>query len=111
MIFNVFGTINKPISYAGLEGGGLSNFISNLLALLATLGGLFVFINFIIAGYQYLSANGNPQNIANAGNKMLYSVIGLVIIAAAFVIASIVGLVFFGDAGYLLSPTFLKITP
>lgn len=108
-MLSIFGTIDKPISYPGLGQGGLNNFISNILALLGVLGGVIVFINVMIAGWQYLSAQGNPQMIANAGNKILQSLIGLIIIAAAFIIASIIGLVFFNDAGFLLRPQFFSV--
>lgn len=110
-MLQIFGTITPPPGadrYGGLT-TGLNNFISNLLALLGIVGGLIVFINFIIAGYQYLSANGNAQVIANAGNKILASLIGLVIIVAAFVIASIIGIVFFHDASFLLRPQFFRV--
>jgi hypothetical protein len=109
-MWQVFGTIQNPTRYGGLGEGGLNNFVSNLLAFLGILGGIIVFINFIIAGYQYLSSQGNPQMLAAAGNKILGSLIGLIIIVAAFVIASIIGLVFFGNAGFLLQPTFFKLS-
>ena len=111
-MLSIFGTISKPPGadrYGGLAEGGLNNFVSNILALLGVLGGVVMFINLIIAGWQYLSAQGNPQVIANAGQKILGSLIGLLIIAAAFVIASIIGLIFFGDATFLLQPTFFKL--
>ena len=111
-MLSTFGTISPPPGaqrYGGLESGGLSNFVSNILALLGVLGGVVMFINLIISGWQYLSAQGNPQVIANAGQKILGSLIGLIIITAAFVIASIIGLIFFGDATFLLQPTFFKL--
>lgn len=111
-MLGIFGTISPPpgaASYKGLGEGGLNNFVSNILAFLGVLGGVIMFINLIVAGWQYLSAQGNPQVILNAGNKILGSLIGLVIIAAAFVIASIIGLVFFGDARFLLSPQFFSV--
>src|SRR3989338_5063819 len=111
-MLSIFGTISPPPgaqSYGGLAEGGLNNFVSNILAFLGVLGGIIMFISLIIAGWQYLSAQGNPQVIANAGNKIIGALIGLVIIAAAFVIASIIGLVFFGDAGFLLRPQFFSV--
>jgi hypothetical protein len=115
MILGPFGTITPNLGanqiYGNLQSGGLSDFISNTLAFLAVIGGIIVFVNFILAGYQYLSANGNAQTLSNASFKMLDSLIGLLVIVSAFVIASVIGLVFFGDATYLISPTFLQIIP
>ena len=111
-MLGIFGKIEDPIPSAysgGLVGGGLETLVSNIIAFLAIVGGLIVFINFIIAGYMYLSAEGKPQSLLNAGNKIIGSLIGMVVIAAAFVIASVIGLVFFNDAGFLLRPQFFKV--
>ena len=111
-MLSIFGAIDRTPGvdrYGDLAEGGLNDFVSNILAFLGVLGGIIMFISLIVAGWQYLSAQGNPQVLVNAGNKIIGSLIGLVIIAAAFVIASIIGLVFFGDAGFLLRPQFFSV--
>lgn len=111
-MLGIFGTISSPINYTGYD--GLEDFAilgSSILSLLTTLAGIFVMVNFIIAGYGYLAANGNPQQIANAGNKILQSLIGLIIIAAAYIIAAIIGFVFFNDPGFLIKPMLTEIIP
>ena len=111
-MLSIFGAIDRTPGvdrYGDLAEGGLNDFVSNILAFLGVLGGIIMFISLIVAGWQYLSAQGNPQVLVNAGNKIIGALIGLVIIAAAFVIASIIGLVFFGDAGFLLRPQFFKV--
>lgn len=115
MIFSgIFGTITKPAVFGGydtLETGGLTLFLTNLINLLIIVAGLFTLANFIIAGYLYLSSNGNPQQIVQAGNKMLQAAIGLFIIAAAFVIAGLIGWIFFQNAAFLFQPILSKISP
>lgn len=113
MIFaDIIGTINNPTSpgYDTLQQGGLTSFITNLVYLIMTLAGLFTLVNLIMAGYLYLGSNGNPQQIQAAGNKILQSLIGLVIVAAAFVIANLIGYLLFKDAGFLFTPIFGGIT-
>ena len=109
--FSIFGKINPPsgISDVAAEPGGLINFLSNIITLLFTLSGLFVFINLILAGYLYLSAGGDPQKIAQAGNKILYSIIGLIIVVSSFIIAALLGKILFQDPLALIKPKFYFI--
>jgi len=103
MVFSsIFGTIDKPVKYSNLTSGGLITFLNNIISLIITIAGLFVIVNFILAGYGYLSANGQAQKIADAGNKILQTVIGIAIIAAAYVIAAILGFILFKDPTALL---------
>ena len=108
MFVDIFGTINKPISTKygsiGTPDLGLVSFVNNLLGLVTTIAGIFVIVNFIIAGYQYLSSNGEAQKILAAGNKILQSAIGIGLVAIAYVIAAIVGKILFNDPTRLLQP-------
>lgn len=115
-MLGIFGEISKPTEFSGYDviqspAKGLSNLLSSIVAIIITLAGIFVLVNFILAGYAYLSANGQPQKLADAGNKMLQSLIGLLIIAAGYVIAAAVGHIFFKDADFLLHPIFQSINP
>ena len=106
---SIFGNITPPSSYQSLNDPsadlGLIGLVNNLIGILTALAGIFVIINFIAAGYLYLSANGEAQKITNAGNKILQSIIGLAIVAVAYVIAAILGQILFNN------PTaFLKLS-
>ncbi|MFH0942689.1 MAG: hypothetical protein V1810_00800 [Candidatus Beckwithbacteria bacterium] len=106
---NVIGTINPPGTFSGyktIEEGGLAGFLSNLIYLLIVVAGLFTLVNFILAGYLYLGANANPQQIQAAANKILQSMIGLAVVAFAFIIAGLIGFLFFKDATFLFTPIF-----
>jgi len=93
--------INK---YSGVEGGGLILFFNNLIRLLMVAGGLYAFLNFILAGFQFMNAGGDPKAVSNAWNKIWQSLVGLAIIAISFVLASILGYLLFGDATAILNP-------
>jgi len=106
---DVIGNIESPLSNSGyktIKEGGLTLFLSNLILLLIILAGLFSVVNFILAGYLYLGSNGNPQKLQAAGNKILQSLIGLAIVAAAFIIAGLIGYLFFQNATFLFHPIF-----
>jgi hypothetical protein len=105
-MISLFGTINNPIQgYEDLEGGGLIDFISNIIKFVTIAAGLFAFINLILAGFTYISAGSDAKKTAEAWSKIYMSLIGLVIIVGSYALAAIMGLILFGDANAILSPT------
>ena len=110
---NIFGEINLPegISrYDAQAGGdtiGLLSFFSNLINLFTIIMGLYVVYNFIMAGYLYITSAGDSGAHAKVREKITWSIVGLAVIALAYTIVGIIGLVFFGDAGFILNPTII----
>lgn len=113
MIFDIFGPITPPTPYGQIAASGtnqgLVSLVNNLLGLITGVAGIFVIVNFITAGYLYLSSNGEPQKIIAAGNKILQSAIGIGIVAIAYIIAAIVGKILFNDPMRLLQPKLFSI--
>jgi len=105
------GAPDSPIKYKGLSQGGFTDFLSNIISLIILIAGIFTLVNFVLAGYGYLSSSNDPQKIAAAGNKILESLIGLIIVAAAFIIAGLIGFVVFGDQSALINLNLFKVTP
>lgn len=112
----IFGNVSPPPGVAAYdakalaESGGMVDigiimFFSNLIRLITIVGGLFVMINIIYAGWIYLSSNGDKGAHEKVANTITFSVLGLAIIVGSFAIAAIVGLLFFDDATFILSPT------
>ena len=87
----MFGTINNPTNYESTGGYGLFTLLSNIFKLAGVVAGIFFIVQLILAGYGYLSSNGDPKKTEAAWAKITQSLIGLVIVASAFVIASVVG--------------------
>lgn len=106
---DIFGKIVPPPEITSFStdtsGGGLIIFISNLIKVITIIAGLFGLFNIISAGYTYLGSSGNPKAAEEAGQKLLFSFIGLAIIVGSFTITAIVSLILFGNAGYILNPT------
>lgn len=109
-LVQIFGQINPPpgiestAGYGDLQSGGLIKFLSNLLKLITIAGGVFSLVNLVLAGMDYIAAQGEPKKTANAWNKIYMTLIGLVIIASSFVLAAILGYIFFGSPRAILSP-------
>ena len=55
-----------PIGYPDIEAGGLGSFLNNILMLITTMAGLFALFNLILAGYGYMSANGDEKKVQQA---------------------------------------------
>jgi hypothetical protein len=114
MIFQgIFGTLQNPMldpttgaGYGNLTdtNQGLVKFVNNIVMLLTAVAGIWVVFNFIAAGYIYLTAQGQPQKITEAGNKIMQSAIGLAIVALAYIIAGILGYILYNNPKALLSP-------
>ena len=110
---NIFGTINQPpgvSTYCTNKGHasdvacGLIPFLSNIVKFIIVIGGLYAFFNIIMAGYGFLSAGDDPKKMAAAWAKIWQSLLGLLIVAGAFVITAIVSYLVFGNTTAILNP-------
>jgi len=108
---NPFGEIQKPPGvdkFGGPEEIGILIFLSNIFQLGTVIAGLWVLLNFILAGFEYISSQGDSGAHAKVREKITNSVIGLVIIAVAYTLVAVIGLVLFGSASYFLNPTLIS---
>ena len=87
----MFGTIENPTGYQSVNGSGIFLLLNNVFKLAGVVAGIFFIFQLITAGYGYLSSNGDPKKTEAAWAKITQSLIGLIIVASAFVIASVVG--------------------
>lgn len=84
---------------------GIPMFISNVIRLLTIVAGLWMLINFILAGLQFISAQGNEEQVKNAWNKITNSMIGMIIIVVAYALTALLSYLLFDDPGFILWPT------
>jgi hypothetical protein len=106
---NVFGTVSPPPgvqAYDAKAGGeiGLIVFISSMLQLVTVIAGVWVLFQFFLAGFDYITANGNTAANTKVKDRLTFSIIGLVIIVGSYSIAALLGLILFGDATFIIQP-------
>lgn len=106
----IFGNIQAPPgvaeinAQAGDSGIGIIIFFSNLIKLIAIVAGLWTMLNFILAGFTYVTSSGDSGAIDKIGTKLTLSVVGLGLIVASYTIAAVIGLIFFADASFIINP-------
>lgn len=106
----VFGRVEPPTGVTRFDqaaGGGdaigLIVFISAGIRIFTIVAGLFVMLNLFLAGFEYITA-GDSKAHTKVRERLTTSIIGLVIIVSAYTIIGLIGLVFFGNAGYIINP-------
>lgn len=106
MLYQI-GTISQPdalSNFNSVEAGGVGQLIQLIFNLLIAGGAIYAVINFILAGYLFLSAGDDPKKMQSAWAKIWQTGIGLLFIAGSFLLAAIFGRLIFGDASFLLQP-------
>ena len=108
-----FGDIETPPGidkYGGEDAAGLITLFNNFLRLAIVIAGLFTLVNFLTAAIWYIGSSGNPDTIKQATSRIWMSLLGLLIVGASIALAAVIGLIFFGSATAILSPTIPTIT-
>lgn len=67
------------------------NIVSLALGIITTIGGLFLIINFLIAGLNWITSHGDSGKLKKARDTMIQSVIGLIILILAYMFIAIIG--------------------
>jgi len=102
---NIIGTkISPPTGGYGGAQTGIVALISNLLRLAFAAAGILAFINFIIAGFQYMNAGGDAKALTAAWARIWQSLLGLFIIVTSFALISLISYLMFGSADFILNP-------
>jgi len=100
----IFGEITPPITgySTGIE--GLTVFATNILRFIFLIGGIWAFINFIVAGFNFISAGPDPKKMENAWHMIWQTILGLIVMVASFILAAVVGFLVFNDPLFILKP-------
>ncbi len=75
-------------------GGAMSRFnqvISNIIAILTIVAGLWFIFQFILGAFGWLTAGGDKAAMENARKKITNAIVGLVIVVTAIFIIDLLG--------------------
>lgn len=98
---SIWGTVSPPQGPA--QYGSLGDFLGNIIRAMIIIAGIYAVLNFILAGYTYLSAGGDPKKVAQAGAQIWQSMIGLLIVVGSYIIAAIISNILFGNPNQIFN--------
>ena len=86
---NALTTINNPISGTDQVAGCLFALAPRFISLLVTFSGVFLLGAIIYGGGLWLTSRGNSESVEQGKKILVWSIIGMIIIASAYAIVKI----------------------
>lgn len=68
----------------------LEGMFSGLIGSLLSLAGIILFVMLVIGGFRYIMSGGNPEAAAGARRTLTYAVVGLIVVAGAYLVLVII---------------------
>jgi uncharacterized phage-associated protein len=81
---------NKPLFKNPIEAESFEALIKDLFDAIIQIGYVFVVMALLFAGFKFVVAQGNPEELSKAKKIFLYTVIGAVILLGAQAISEVV---------------------
>ena len=84
--------------------------ISNIIGVITIIGGIWFIFTFILGAFSFLTAGGDKAKMEDASKKITQGVIGIVVLAGAYALISLLGTIL----GYnILNPleVILQLSP
>lgn len=78
---------NAGETHAGYANADIADVIGNVVLTLLTLLGVVFIVLIVYAGFRWMLAQGEEQKITEARNLIIHSIIGLLIVLAAYAIS------------------------
>lgn len=69
---------------------GLEAVFENTISVVLGLAGIVFFIMLVVGGFKYITAGGEPKQVESARKTLTYAVLGIIGIAAAFLILRLI---------------------
>lgn len=107
----IFGRVIQPRAVvqlnadAGPNSIGILAFANTLIILFFSICVIWFMFNLIYVGYQYIANPSETKSVDKLKEALFYPVIGMIVLASAFLLASLIGSFLFGDANFILQPT------
>jgi len=75
-----------PIEGSDADSAHLQTIVNTVLAITGAIAVLVI----VVAGFRYIISQGDPNAVSTSKNAIIYSLVGLVVIIAAFAIVNFV---------------------
>ncbi len=80
-------------------------FFNKMLVAVTVVMGIWVLFNLVLAGVSYITSSGDAKAHTQVKDRLIMSVLGIVLIVGAYTLTAVVSYVIFGDPSYALNPT------
>lgn len=92
-IEDVFGQIipPPPVSAIGSGAAGISQFLSRIIELIYIVAGIIFVFMVILSAIQWIISGGDKEAVSKARARLTYAIIGIVLLALAFVFIKLIG--------------------
>jgi hypothetical protein len=106
-----FGSIDPILgNYEDISTGedglaGPINFANAIITFSTTIIGIWFLINIILQGIKIINNSKDPKAFNESMQKILWSIVGIALVALAYVIAGWVSAQLFGDTAAILNPS------
>ena len=95
-IKDIFGTINppeelRPFTQDKTGAEGISQFLTNLVALIFSLAAVVLIFMLIWGAFEWLTSGGDKESIAKARSRILSAIIGIILFGIAFAVMQVLG--------------------
>lgn len=89
----VFGEIKPPEAVTGLGFGaaGISQLLNRIIELIYLVAGIVFVFMVIISAVQWIMSGGDKEAVGKARSRLIYAIIGMTVLALAFVIIRVIG--------------------
>jgi hypothetical protein len=106
------GTAEEVQTPGGIpEGLTLQNIVQLSLQWLFLIAAILTVIFIMYSGVQWITSQGDPGKIASAKARLLYSIIGLIVVSGAYFLVRLIITIAGGDPGYFFDFSNLGSTP
>lgn len=75
---------------ADCDSSGVGKTAGNIVEILSYIAGIAAIIVIVIAGFKYITSNGDSGKISSAKNTLIYAMVGLAVAALARVIVNFI---------------------
>lgn len=92
-----FGTIKPPDPLKGLisrdrtGAGGISAFLSNLVALFYMVAAIVLIFMILWGAFEWMTSGGDKEKVASARSRIISAIIGMALFAIAYAIIQVLG--------------------
>lgn len=82
----------------------VANIVSTIIGFITVIAGIFFMLQFMISGFEYLSAAGDKNKLQSAQHRMMYAVIGLMVIVSTYAVTTMMAEILGFDSFLLRNP-------